>query len=313
VELLDVRTDVGPGASPAHLEALLRGLRVATDVAYGAEVERIRRAATARMKFPTDQELRRALDRFRDGDENGPRARARSQLDARRFARKEGGRLPPGLWLEYWYGQDRPGDKQSPAFSHLARAGYDRVAGTPFPLGTAIGLDVLDPVLYEALVADDLAQALPERVGVRSLSYENPFWASIFGKGKAEKTVSTTVEVIEVARDFGSKRKIAQADAAVAEATVPHRVAESGLDVELRRQEVIEAQLRNERLALENARLRQSLGAEEQRRLLIDHAIHRGDIAIADAIRALEPGDVEALAHIGQRQLEIEQRSAPDE
>ena len=85
----------------------------------------------------------------------------------------------------------------------LSDAGYDRLTGTGFPFFGAVALDVLDPVLYDALVADGLASLLPEAVSVRTLRYENPFWASLFGKGRAEGTVSTAVQVLEVARDYG--------------------------------------------------------------------------------------------------------------
>lgn len=73
------------------------------------------------------------------------------------------------------------------------------------------------------------------------------------------KTVSTTVEVIEHARDFGPMRTMAKADATVAEAIVGNRIADSDLDVALKREQLVEARLRNERLALEVARWEQAL------------------------------------------------------
>ena len=42
---------------------------------------------------------------------------------------------------------------------------------------------------------------------------------------------------------------------------------------------------------LENAELVLALDADQQRRVLIDRAIRRGRIDIADAVRALNPGD----------------------
>ena len=96
--------------------------------------------------------------------------------------------------------------------------------------------------------------------------------------------------MLEVARDYGPRRKEAKADAAVAEATVGHKVAQSALDVALKEEQLREARLKNERLELENASRRVTLGAEQRRQLLIDRAIQDGKLDIADAIRALPPG-----------------------
>src|SRR5205807_307579 len=109
-----------------------------------------------------------------------------------------------------------------------------------------------------------------------------------------EESVSTTVQVIEVVRDYKAKRAMAQADAAVVEATVPNRIAESDLDVALKQEELREALLRNERHELENAALRNALGPDEQRRRLVEGALRLRRIDIADAIRALGADDVQA-------------------
>lgn len=296
--VLDILTNVGSGATPAQLEEIVRGVRVATDVAYDAEALRVRRAVSEQMKYPTDTELRSALDRLPEGGEQSPRYRAKRQLAARDFLQHEGRRFSPEI---------------SSSSRALFDAGYDRLTGIGFPFPEVAGLDVLDPVLYDALVADEVARLTPEPVGVRSLRYENPFWATLFGKGSAEKTLSTVAEVIEVARDFGPKRTIAKADAAVAEATVENRIAESDLDVELKREKLTEARLRNERLGLENVRFTQALSADQQRRRLIEQATRRGQLDIADALRALDPGDAQALGELGRRPLEIEERREQDD
>jgi hypothetical protein len=81
MRLLDISTDLGPGATLSQLEVIVKGLRVAADVAHDAETARVRRAATERMKFPTEEELRNLLDRLPDvGDETSPRYRARRLL-----------------------------------------------------------------------------------------------------------------------------------------------------------------------------------------------------------------------------------------
>jgi hypothetical protein len=255
------------------------------------------------MKFPTDQELRSALERLPAGDEQGPRYRAQQQLVAREASREENP-YPPEYWRDYLY-RRRPG-RDSSFFRALSNAGYDRLIESGVPFAGVVGLDLIDPILYDALVADELALSLPGQIGVRAMRYENPFWTRIFGRGTAEKAVSTTVEVIKVARDFGPSRRIAKADAAFAQATVKDRIAESELDVDLKRERLVEAQLRNERLALENAGLYQALGADQQRRNLIDEAIRRGQLDVSDALRSLEPGDTQALWELGHRRLELQ-------
>jgi len=40
----------------------------------------------------------------------------------------------------------------------LSDAGYDRLTGIGSPFLGVVGLDVLDPILYDALVADELAR-----------------------------------------------------------------------------------------------------------------------------------------------------------
>lgn len=106
---------------------------------------------------------------------------------------------------------------------------------------------------------------------------------------------------------------LSPADAVVAEATIDDRIAESDLDVGLKREQLVEARLRNERLALENTQLAQALDADQQRRMLIDRAIRRGQIDIADALRAFSPGDAQALGELGRRQLEVETRWEQDD
>jgi hypothetical protein len=313
MQVLDISAELGPGTRPVNLEVLVRGIRVTSDVAHDAESRRVRRGVSERMKYPTDTELRSALDRLPGGDEQSPRYRAERQLAARDYLSSEGRRFPPDMWFEYFYRRNQRDLEFSSSFRALSDAGYDRLIGTSFPFFGGVGLEVLDPILYDALVADELARSLPEELGIRTLRYENPFLAALFGKGRAEKTVSTAVEVIEVAREFGPKRTIAKAEAAVAEATVENRITESDLDVALKREQLIETRLRNERRALENAHLEQALDADQQRRMLIDRAIRRGQIDIADALRALNPGDAEALGELGRRQLEVETRWEPDD
>jgi hypothetical protein len=216
------------------------------------------------------------------------------------------------MWFEYFYRRSQRDVENLSSFRAFSDAGYDRLIGTGFPIVGGVGLDVLDPVPYDALVADELGRSLPEEIGIRTLHYENPFFAALFGKGRAENTLSTAAEVIEIARDFGPKRTIAKADAAVAEATVNNRIMDSDLDVALKREQLKEARLRNEHLGLENIQLIQALNADQQRRMLVERAISRGQLDIADALQALSPGDVQALGELGRRNLEVETRWEQD-
>lgn len=309
-QLLDISTDLGPGATPAELEGVLRGIRVATDVARDAEIRRLRRTVTERMRYPTDNELRAAVETLPEGGETSPRYRAERQLAARQFAWREG-RFPPDLWIDYLYRfRERKDTKE---FRALSDAGYDRLLGTPFPLAPSAGLEVLDSDLYDALVADQLARSLPGPVVITTLSYRNPFLARLLGRGNADKTISTTVQVVEVARDFGAKRDIGKADAAVATGTVADRIAESQLDVELKREALRKERLLNDRQEIENAHLLASLSAEQLRRQVIEQAMRRGELDIADAVRALDPGEVQAIAQLSRRPLELREHSEPDD
>lgn len=100
MRLLDISIDLGPGASPAALETLVRAVRVTTDVAHDAETARVRRAVTERLKFPTDRELTQSLEQLAGG-EDGPRDRARRQLEARQYAQDERRNFPLEFWFDY--------------------------------------------------------------------------------------------------------------------------------------------------------------------------------------------------------------------
>ena len=314
MRLLDVNVDIGPDSTPAELESVLRGIRVAVDVAHGAELRRIRRTATEQMKYPTDAELADAEEQLGQGDEQSPRYRARMQIEARKLLRRELRRMPPDLWFERLYRQ--PGKFVDKEQYTLHAAGFERSAQAihgPFPGGTTVGLDVSDPVLYHALVAESLARLTPSAVGVRELRYSNPMFSRLFGKGAAEKTISTTVQVIETISTIGATRKMAQADAAVAQQTVDHRVEDSILDVELKRLAVKREQQAFIRDQIENAQAFDRLNAERTQRSMVLSAVRIGQLDIADSIEALEPGDARALGGLGFRQVELDEHFEDDE
>ena len=267
------------------------------------------------MKFPTDGELSQASERLSTaGAEDGPRYRAQRHLAVRQQFREEVRGGPPELWFDYFYRlRRRPGDKR--AFSYLQSTGYDRLLDAgPLPfLTTNAGLDVLDPVLYQALVADALAQLAPGAVGVVELKYENPFFQRLFGKGSAEKTISSTAQVVETVATIGPTRKMAKADAAVAQGTVEHRIEASEVDLERKR---VELQREKEALLADriaNARSLEQLNVERIQRALVEAALQSGQLDIADSIRELGPGDAAALGELGRQHLDLNEEYVGDD
>jgi hypothetical protein len=314
VRFLGITANLGPGASPARLEALVRGVRVATDVGHDAELKRLRRTVTEQMKYPTDAELSEAAERLAPGAEESPRHRAQRHLAARRQLREEVRGGPPDWWFDYFFRLRR--DKfNNQRDSPLVTAGYERLLQSgPLPILTStVGLDVLDPILYQALVSDALARFTPGAVGVSELRYENPFFQRLFGKGMAEKTISSTAQVIDTVGTIGSTRKMAKADASVAEGTVGHRIEASEVDVELKR-----VALERERQALladriANARSLERLNVDRIQRAVVEAAIQAGQLDIADAIQELDGSDAAALGELGLQYLELEEKYQDDD
>ena len=160
--VLDVSTDLGPAATLAELEEVIRSLRIAADVAYDAEVQRVRRTVTRRMKYPTNSELVSARDRFPEGDEEGPRYRARRQLAARDFLRREGSELPYDIPFVDQSWRRKTG---LPSFQALSDTGYDRLIATGFPFaGTAGGLFIhrIFGFLRSETLADGRTESSPQ-------------------------------------------------------------------------------------------------------------------------------------------------------
>lgn len=317
--VLDVSLDVGGDATPAQVEALVRAVRVSTDIGRITEEQRVRRNATEQMKFPTNDELRAAIERFPPADESGPRYRAARHLEAREQLAAEAGRLPPDIWWDYWY---RRRGSTSERFSLLSSIGYERAfegASLPWAVGVALGLDVLDPILYEALVADHVARLTPQEIVVRELRYSNPFGEVVAGAGAAEKAVKTTAGVIETAATLGSRRKLKKVEARVAEATVDDKIEGSRLENELRREQLRRAKLENDIAAeelrtkqIENAQALDAFDLQRQQRALIRHFVSSGKLDQADAIAALAPADAAALMEFALRPPRLEERYEVD-
>lgn len=318
--VLDISVDLGPGASPAQLESVVRGIRVAVDVGREAELGRIRRTAAEQMKFPTDEELASITDRsFQDND--GPAFRARRLLEVRASLAE----VTRTYWRDYPFVEVPP---RHELLSDLRGTGYERLvySGALWPAVLSAGLDVIDPALYQALVADRVRELMPDEVVVRRLAYRNPVTAGITA-GEAAGALEKAAGVIDTSATLRSRMRIKRAEADVAGATVHDRIEESGLRVELLREQVREAHLQNdirsekrlqeqiktelmlqdlEAKQIQNSRDREALNAQDKQRILYDRFTSEGQLDEADAVRALPPGDAAALVDLGLRQPELE-------
>jgi hypothetical protein len=263
------------------------------------------------MKNPTDAELQSAVERFGPGDERSPYHHAKLQLEVRAQFRNDAREMPPDYWFDYSYHLRR---RLSAKFGLAQNAEFERLlSSAPFPMSWGGGLEVLDPVLYNALVADALARGAPGGVIVSELRYSNPFFERLIGKGTSEKTVTTAAEVLKTVVTIGSTRKIAKAEATVAEGTVEHRIKDKKLDLELKH---LEIELKKEKLIAERIANVSAFGefdAKRRQRAIADAAIERGQPDIADAVRELDPSDAAALGELGLRHLELEEHYERDD
>lgn len=315
MELLSISLNVGPGASPAKLEGLVRAVRVASDVGRAAEMARIRRSASERFKFPTDRDLSLASERLATGDESSQSYRARRLLDVRNQLRERFRGLPPELWWEERFRSGRMDRKL------VYGTGYERLLDSYPALwsGTAIGLDSIDPELYAALVADDVSRLAPEEFLVRSIRYENPFGEEIVAVDQAASALSKTAGVIETAATLGSRRKVAKAEGEYAQAVVEDRIESSRLDVEMKREALRAQQLANQRaeqellaLQIENAKALSALSVDQRQQTLVEQLIRAGQLDEADAVARLDPDEANALTQFAAHPPELDRRHEPD-
>jgi hypothetical protein len=310
VLVIDITATLGPGATPSAIEAMVKAVRVATDVGRDAELRRIRRAATEQMKYPTDRELSSAIERLPRGAEESLRYRARQLLRAR----KEAEEMPPELWWDRMFRRQtrrkHPSDDPFAEFYERALAG----APVPWPGLLSIGLDVLDPDLYFALVADQLARQAPGEVAVREVRYRNPFGEVLTAVGTGAEALSKTAGVIDTVATLGSRKRLKKAEADLAESTVDDRIEASRLDLELKREQLRQARIANamaeEELLAKRIANETLLSANRQ--ALVELLIAKGQLDEADAIAAIESSDTKALMEFAVRPSEIEVSFEPD-
>ena len=318
MDVLVITADLGSGVSPALVETLVRGVRVVADVGREATLRRVRRAATEQMKFPTDDELASAVERLPRGSELSPWYRANNLRNARRILAEEIADLRPEAF-GYWNARTRlSGDIPS----NLLAAGYERaLAGSPLPwaAGTAIGLDVIDPDLYHALVADQIARLAPTGIAVRQLRYRNPFAETMTAIGTGTEALTKGAGAIETLATLGPRRKIKKAEAQVAKATVDDRVESSRLDLDLKREQLRQTKLANdlaeqELLArqIENAQALRALNGPQKVNAMTERLQSAGKLDEADAVAALEPADGAAMMELATRNPRTRQSHEPD-
>lgn len=320
MNVLEITVDLGPGASPVLVETLVRGVRVVADVGRDATLRRIRRAATEQMKFPTDDELARAAERLPDGGELSPRYRANNLRNARRNLAENGGDLPPELFFAYWL---RRGRRSGSIPSSLLAAGYERaLAGSPlpWPAGAAVGLDVIDPDLYQALVADQIARLAPTEIAVREIRYRNPLAETMTAIGTGTEALTKGAGALETLATLGSRRKIKKAEAQVAEATADDRVENSRIDLDLKRERLRQARLASELAEqellakrIENERALRALNGPQKVNALAERLRSAGQLDEADAVAALASADGAALLELATRDPEVNQSYEPDD
>ena len=292
-------------------------------VGRDADVTRIRRRATEQMRFPTDAELAAAIEQL-PGQGEGLSGRARRHLETRRQMDAALSDLPRRLRRrDYWYLEEfEPPD----LVERLSALGYERFDNAPgiSPFGPPIGLDSIDPDLYQALIAAQVGEQMPDEVVVRRLSYRNPVTARMIGAGVkvGSEALETTSGVLDTAVTLRSRVRIKRAEADVARGTVGDRIEESHISVELLREQVREARLNNdikmektlqeqlrtelmmqevERGELQIARDRAALNMVQKQQILYDRFVAAGKLAEADAIKALPSGDAAALVDLALR------------
>lgn len=314
MRVLEISVDLGPGASPSLLETMVTAVRVAVDVGTEAMRRQVRRSVTEQMKFPTDDELISALEKLPGGDESSPLYRAHRLLDLREEL-AEGSDDIPRDWWYYWSRQ------RGRLQSRLITAGFERAfTGSPFPWsGGSIGLDVIDPDLYHALVAQQVANLSPSAATVRSLRYENPIAETVTAVGTGAEALSKAAGAIDTIATLGARRKIKNAEAQVAEATVDDEIESRRLTVELQREELRQSRLKSALLEqelrakqIENEQALRALTSERKRDALAEQLRQAGRLDEADVVAELEPAAADALLELGLRDPHVSSSDEPD-
>lgn len=311
MEVLNISVDLGSGTLPIELETMVRGVRVATDLGREAQLRSVRLAAAEQMKFPTDSDLADATERLPGGGE-GLSGRARQHLEIRRELAELAPERPYLLWRGDYYRYVR--EVGSPGLAaRLFDLGYERIfrASEAWSTGPSLGLDVIDPELYQALVANEVARRAPDEIVVRRLQYSNPFGEELAAVGTGAEALSKTAGAIETIATLPDRRAMTKVDRRVAEATEQDRIRQeqertrrAQLENELLEQEVLAKRIENLQAL--------SLDPQQQKQLIIQLFIVTGHLDLAEAAEALDPTDASALVALGARRPELQRSTEPD-
>lgn len=303
--------DLGAGASPVELETMVRAVRVATDVGREAQMRSVRRAVSEQMKFPTDSELAAATERL-PGQGEGMSGRARQHLEARRQLDEVAPDFPYRMWRGDYYRHLRDIGPPSLA-SRLSGLGYERAftATGPWPIGQSLGLDVIDPEFYRALVAVEVARLAPDEIVVRQVQYFNPFGEELAAIGTGAEALSKTAGAIETIATLPDRRAIKKVDRRVAEATESDRIEQerertrrARLENDLLEQELLAKQIQNLQAL--------TLDPQQQRQLIVRLFILNRHLDLAEVAETLDPFDASALVALGARRPQLERSTEPD-
>lgn len=294
---LDLRANMGPGASIGDIETMVRGLRVALDIGYAAAANRVRWDAEDQMKYPTDDELSAFVDQAASSSRLvGERAAA--QLSARGVLRNFDGvvRYEAPFRRRYPYGAFSYAEVLSLLSdvdrSLLDTAGYLRYLRAPLANGIP-GLDVVDPELYDALVGSEVERRAPGQVRVAGIGYENPFWAKLVALLTGKPVLDSAVRAVEIGRDWSADRAKGKADAEAA-----HEDARA-------------KRIANDKVEAEFLDSRRYVVLKEK---LMLRAIQAGRRDLAEAFAAVPTGDIPALMLVASRpSLELETYETDDD
>lgn len=267
------------------------------------------------MRYPTDAELRDAIERLPGGADQGLSHRAAEFLRFRTGLREEFGDLPRAIYggIDRRYFEERLGQTGT----NFYRISEGSLA--PWWSARESGLDALDPELHAALVGAAVQRQTPTPITVRELTYRNPFAESLTAIGTGAEALGKVAGVIETTATLGSRRRISRTEATFAEQTLGPRVAMTQVDLELREEDLRRVRLDNAKLEQEIIALRiqnaagilaLSNGAKQQ--AVVDRLISSGQLDEADAVAALDTADGAALTEFAAHPPELERSHEPD-
>jgi hypothetical protein len=230
MEVLEIVFNIGKSATPIQIEAAVKAVRVASDAGRDTVLRKVRRTAREQLKFPTGGELIELIERRPQGPyllSEDVKYRISYLLDTGRHLRQQSDET-----IDRWnsfssFARNDESIQPPPRGRH---SNGEPGLQSSHPL---IGMDILEPELYDVLVADRVSRLAPIEITVRGVRYQNPFGEELAAVGSGIEALTKTAGVIETAATLGARIKIKKAEATVAEATIDDRIVGSQLDCEL--------------------------------------------------------------------------------